>query len=37
MHISHDIPESQNLITNICRVRGSERNKTNPIVLASNR
>ena len=34
-HISHNIPESQNLFHNICRVRYSVLNKTNHIVLAS--
>ena len=34
-HISHNIPELQNLIHYICRVRDSERNKINLIVLAS--
>ena len=34
-HISHNIPESQDTIHNIRRVKDSERNKTNPIVLAS--
>ena len=35
MHVSHNIPETQNAIHNICRVRDSQRNKTNSIVLAS--
>ena len=34
-YISHNILEWQNSIHYICRVRDSERNKTNPISLAS--
>ena len=35
MHISHNIPESQNLIHNVYRVRDFEFNKINSTVLAS--
>ena len=34
-HIFQNIPESQNATHNICRVRVSERNKNDPIILAS--
>ena len=34
-HIYHNVLESQNAIHNICRVRDSERNKKETIVLLS--
>ena len=34
-YVSRNIPESQNAIHNICRVRDFERNKNHPFVLSS--